>query len=58
MRYLHRVGAKCIGIMEIDGNIFNPNGIDPKQLEDYKIVSLCVCLYECVCVFVCVCVCV
>ena len=25
--------------MEFDGNIVNPEGIDPKELEDYKIVS-------------------
>merc|ERR1711936_402295 len=28
--------AKCIGIAEWDGSIFNPEGIDPKALEDYK----------------------
>lgn len=38
MRYLHRFGAKCVGIGEIDGAIYNTEGIDPKQLEDYKLV--------------------
>ncbi|XP_077999653.1 glutamate dehydrogenase, mitochondrial-like isoform X2 [Glandiceps talaboti] len=37
MRYLHRHGARCIGVAEIDGSIFNQNGIDPKELETYKI---------------------
>lgn len=36
-RYLHRYGAKCVGIIEYDGSIMNPNGIDPKALEDYKL---------------------
>lgn len=39
MRYLHRYGAKCVGIAEIDGSIWNPHGMDPKELEDYKLVS-------------------
>ncbi|KAI0239131.1 Glutamate dehydrogenase 1, mitochondrial [Lamellibrachia satsuma] len=36
-RYLHRVGVKCIGVMERDGGIFNRNGIDPKELENWMI---------------------
>lgn len=45
MRYLHRYGAKCVGVAEIDGSIWNPNGMDPKELEDYKLVSLSLSLY-------------
>ena len=32
-------GAKCIGIAEWDGDIYNANGIDIKALEDYKIAN-------------------
>ncbi|XP_077585314.1 glutamate dehydrogenase, mitochondrial-like [Stigmatopora nigra] len=39
MRYLHRFGAKCVGVGEIDGSIWNSEGIDPKELEEYKLAN-------------------
>ena len=35
-RYLTRAGAKCTGIIEWDGAIVNPDGIDVKGLEEWK----------------------
>merc|ERR1719336_1789888 len=35
-RYLTRAGATCVGVAEFDGAIFNEEGIDPKELEEYK----------------------
>jgi len=36
-RYLARQGAKCIGIAEYDGDLYNEAGIDLYALEEYKL---------------------
>ena len=40
MLYLAEARAKCIGVMEHDGSIYNPDGIDPKKLRDYYDVTV------------------
>ena len=34
-----RAGATCTGILEWDGSIVDPNGIDIKALEEWKIAN-------------------
>ena len=34
-RYFSREGAKVIGVVEKDGSIFNPDGIDAQALQDW-----------------------
>ena len=36
---LCRAGAKLIGVIEHDGGIFDPNGIDPNALVEYRQVK-------------------
>lgn len=34
--FIHHYGGKIIGVAEFDGSIFNPSGIDPDHLYEYK----------------------
>jgi len=36
-RYFHRAGAKIIGVIEWNGSLFNENGIDPIDLDNYRL---------------------
>ena len=40
MRFLTDAGAKCIGVMEHDGSIYNPDGIDFQELRKYNRVCI------------------
>ncbi|VDO06580.1 unnamed protein product [Rodentolepis nana] len=35
-KFLHAAGAKIIGIIEIDTGLFNPNGLDFNELDEYR----------------------
>ena len=37
MRYLHLIGAKCVPVGESSGSIWNSDGTDPKELENFKL---------------------
>ena len=34
--YLHKAGCKLVGVMEFDGSIYNPEGMDPEEILAYK----------------------
>jgi glutamate dehydrogenase (NAD(P)+) len=35
-KFFVEAGAKLVGVAEWDGSIFNPNGINPDELLEYK----------------------
>lgn len=37
--FLCKGGAKCVGVIEADGSIYNPDGIDIQALQVYRLVS-------------------
>lgn len=45
MHFLAEDGAKCIGVMEHDGSIYNPDGIDFQELRKYN--RVCYMVYNC-----------
>lgn len=38
-KYLSAYGAKLIGVAEWDGSIYEPEGMDPDDLNTYKITK-------------------
>eukprot|EP00178_Gracilaria_changii_P000605 TRINITY_DN10763_c0_g1_i2.p1 TRINITY_DN10763_c0_g1~~TRINITY_DN10763_c0_g1_i2.p1 ORF type:complete len:133 (-),score=5.55 TRINITY_DN10763_c0_g1_i2:535-933(-) len=34
-RYFTEEGSKLIGVAEVDGSIYNPNGLDYQEVKDY-----------------------
>ena len=34
-KYFTEEGSKLIGVAEVDGSIYNPNGLDYQQVKDY-----------------------
>ena len=41
-QFLHEGGARCIGVLEWDGGIYNPDGIDPIELQNWFNVRECI----------------
>jgi len=36
-RYFHRAGAKIVGVIEYDGSLWNDEGIEPEDLDNYRL---------------------